>query len=395
MNVMRYKTVIGCLCLWAANAAGMIPLAAQTKQSDTGPLVFRKRVLSSESFESVGVFDVNGDGKQDIVSGAFWYEGPDFRVCHLIRQVKRYGDYWDDFSTIPMDVNGDGKMDYITGSWWSQNIRWYENPGNGSEWKEHLIDTTGNVECTRAWDIDGDGTPEIVPNTPWHALKFYRLEKDAGGRPTGRFQKVVVAASQGHGLGFGDVNGDGRGDLIVSDGWYEAPSNPFHDKWIFHPEFQLGMASVPVLVVDVNGDGKKDLIVGQAHGYGLYWYEQRQNTAKGRQWIKHPIDLANSQFHTMEWVDIDGDGKDELVTGKRYKAHDNDPGVNDPYGLYYYKWNGESFDKQIICYGSFGHGGKGTGIYFCVQDINGDGRKDVIVAGKDGLCIFYNLGYAK
>ena len=100
-----------------------------------------------------------------------------------------------------------------------------------------------------------------------------------------------------------------------------------------------------------------------------------------------------AMFHTMQWVDIDGDGKPELITGKRYRAHDTDPGVHDAAGLYYYKWNGESFTKQIISYGPLGEG-KGTGLYFAVADLRGTGRKDIVVAGKDGLYVFYNDGAA-
>ena len=42
-----------------------------------------------------------------------------------------------------------------------------------------------------------------------------------------------------------------------------------------------------------------------------------------RDWIKHPIYPFNSQFHILEWIDLDGDGNNELVTGKRYRAHNN------------------------------------------------------------------------
>jgi hypothetical protein len=97
----------------------------------------------------------------------------------------------------------------------------------------------------------------------------------------------------------------------------------------------------------------------------------------------------------MEWEDIDNDGKPELITGKRYRAHnDKDPGSHDPLGLYYYKWNGESFSKLVISYGTLGTG-KGTGIFFAVRDIDGNGWKDIVVAGKDGLCVFLNKGIAK
>ena len=359
------------------------------------PLKFRKKQIAAESFESVGVFDVNKDKIPDIVSGAFWYEGPEYINRHTIGAAKRVGEYWDDFSTIPLDVNGDGYLDFITGGWFGKSLLWWENPGNNSEWKQHLIAETGNIETTRGWDIDGDGVGEIVPNTPNNPLTIYRLNRDSQGKGTGNFEpKQVINNKNDHGLGFGDINGDGLGDLIVSKGWAEAPRNLDKNSWTFHPDFDLGTASVPIVVADVNKDGLNDLIVGQAHSYGLDWYEQKKaKKVKASVWVKHPIDPFNSQFHTMQWVDLDGDGQEELITGKRYRAHNgNDPGENDPVGIYYYKWNGEGFTKQIISYGPFGEG-KGLGIYFSVTDLTGSGRKDIIVAGKDGLYIFYNLGY--
>jgi len=356
---------------------------------------FHKQMIAAESFESVNVFDVNNDGKLDIVSGAFWYEGPAFITKHFIGNVSRTGptgEYWDDFATIPIDVNGDGRIDFISGDWFSKSIWWRENPGNNQEWKKHIIDSSGNVETIRAWDVDHDGTIEIVPNNPGLPLQYFKLQKNSQGISSGRFLKVIVAPIQDHGLGFGDIDGDGRGDFIVSDGWLESPSDPIKGKWIHHKEFTLGTASVPILVEDVNDDGKKDLIVGQAHDYGLDWYEQKIDAAGKRNWIKHPIDPFHSQFHTMEWTDIDNDGKMELITGKRYRAHNGgDPGSNDLPGLYYFKWNGESFSKNVISYGPLGEG-KGAGLFFSIADLHNTGRKDIIVAGKDGLYVFYNDG---
>lgn len=391
MNFIFFKTIISFFILFFS----FVSVGAQENSDQVfSSLNFKKQLIASESYEAVGVFDVNGNGIPDIISGAYYYEGPEFLKRHLISEVDRVGEYWDDFSNIPMDVNGDGNMDYITGSWFSENLRWHENPGGSGLWKQHIIGMTGPVECPRPWDIDNDGHLEIVPNNPGHPLKYFKLERDEAGKPLGKFIEIQVAESQGHGLGFGDVNGDGRGDFIVSNGWIEAPQNPREGKWILHNDFELGSASVPILVVDVNGDGKNDLIVGQGHGYGLDWYEQvLDKSGKKRSWIRHPIDPYNSQYHTMEWVDLDGDGNNELVTGKRYRAHNgNDPGANDPLGLYYFKWNGKSFSKQVISYGPLGEG-KGAGLYFAIADLRGSGRKDIVVAGKDGLYVFYNEGY--
>jgi len=360
------------------------------------PLKFEKVLIADESYESAGIFDVNSDGVPDIVSGAWWYEGTDFKRKHHIGDIRAEGEYFDDFSTIPLDINGDGRLDYLTGGWWGNTLRWRENPGDpDKEWPEHVVAETGSIESTRAWDVDRDGVIEIVPNTPGNPLVVYKLILDANGKGTGRFMAHRIGdQNQGHGLGFGDVSGRGRGDFVLSNGWLEAPEEPYEGEWTWHPEFDLASASVPVLVADVNGDGLNDLIVGQAHGYGLDWWEQCVDGKGKRSWNKHPIDPFNSQYHDLMWLDLDGDGACELVTGKRYRAHcGNDPGGDDPVGFYYFKWNGESFSKQIIDYGPH-PAGTGCGIHFAVADLTGNGLPDLVAPGKDGLYLFKNLGPA-
>lgn len=356
-----------------------------------GPVQFRKQMIAAESAESVGVLDVNKDGELDLVSGSYWYEGPTYLKKHFIGQINRVGEYFDDFSTIPFDINGDGRTDFVTGGWFNETLIWRENPGNDGEWPQHEIASTGNIETTRAWDVDGDGFKEIVPNTPGKALIYYSLIRDVNNKATGRFNRTLVSKSHGHGLGFGDINGDGFGDFIVSNGWLEAPLKGQEKIWKLHEAFDLGDASVPIIVADVNKDGRNDFIVGQGHDYGLAWYEQIRTGTKIK-FLKHPIDPFQSQYHTMAWKDIDNDGQKELITGKRYRAHNGkDPGANDPPGLYYFKWNGESFTKMVICRGQVGKG-KGAGLFFSVSDLRGSGWKDIIVAGKDGLFVFFNQG---
>ncbi len=350
-------------------------------------LKFRKVLIADERYESAAVFDVDNDGIPDIVSGAYWYRGPDFRESFPIGEVPAFGEYYDDFSTIPVDVDGDGYTDFVTGGWFGETLRWHRNPGEaGAAWPAHVIDKCGNVETTRAWDIDGDGEVEIVPNCPCHPQAVYKRD-GAGG-----FRKHVIRSEPlGHGLGCGDIAGYGRADLVYAGGWLEAPEKPFAEEWTWHPELDLGSASVPILVVDVNGNGLRDLIVGQSHAYGLDWWEQRRENGK-RSWLRHPIDPFNSQYHDLRWVDIDGDGAGELVAGKRYRAHcGQDPGAQDDIGIYYFKWTGENFVKQVIDYGP-PRVSTGLGICFDMADLTGNGLPDIVAPGKDGLYVFYNEG---
>ena len=367
-----------------------LPLRADTA---TTPLVFERQRIGDVTYEAASAFDVNNDGIIDIVSGVYWFEGPQLTTRHEITTLPLIGDYYDDFSDYPMDVNGDGYLDIVTGAWWGETLRWRENPKGASvPWTIHDIARTGSIERPCFYDLDGDGQPEVIPNCPGAPVKVFKLVRDKSG--SGSFVECAVSDfPMGHGMGFGDLNADGRPDIILPAGWFEQPEDPWSALWAWHPEFDLGPScGVPALCHDINADGLMDIIAGQGHAYGLAWWEQQKDTNGNRSWLKHDIDSDRSQYHDMQLVDIDNDGQLELLTGKRYRAHSgHDPGSNDPIGLYYFKINSGNFKRYTIAYGPKGEG-KGAGIYFWVEDLNGNGWKDIVAPGKDGLCLFRNLG---
>jgi len=354
------------------------------------PVKFNKRKLSDLTYESAAVFDVDGDGILDIVSGEYWFKGPEFKEKFKICDIVMEGEYYDDFSNFPLDVNGNGRLDIITGGWWGAALKWRENPGNTGEWATHTVDECGHIETTRFFDIDGCGTVEIFPNTPMHQSVFYKLVKDSNGKPTGEFTKHVMnEAGQGHGMGFGDIDGDGKVEILLCNGYLKQTSEGVFGKWEKVDAYDCGMmTSVPMIAHDVTGNGKMDIIYGSAHNYGLFWLEQKDDGT----FENHVIDIAAAQYHDMQMVDIDGDGQLELVTGKRYRAHcGGDPGDNDCPGLYYYKVENGTFVRHVIDFGEVGEA-SGTGIYMWIADLNGNGKLDIVAPGKEGLYLFENLG---
>lgn len=344
--------------------------------------------------EACSAFDVNGDGILDIVCGEYWYQGPDFKTKHKICDIKYDGNYIWDFSDYPMDINGNGRLDIITSSWWSSGIFWRENPGNNGEWTTHKIIDCKNCETIRYFDIDNCGTVEVFPNNPGEPAFFLKLVKDSSGKGTGKFDKYVIgSANAGHGMGFGDIDGDGKVELILNTGILHMPAGgPCAGLWTFSEEYKMERGpSVPILVHDVNNDGLADIIVGAGHGYGLFWYEQGKDASGKRTWKCHTIDEAWAQYHDMQLVDIDNDGELELLTGKRWKAHNgNDPGDNDPVYICYYKFKEGRILRHMIEFGDPENGGSGLGIYFWLADFTGNGKLDIVAPGKEGLYLFYN-----
>jgi hypothetical protein len=375
---------------------------AAPKPRETGQLRWETQRLVKNLNEGIDIADINRDGTPDIISGPYWFEGPRWER-HPVRDIGIGNDeFFQNNGDHAIDLNGDGWVDDLSASWFTDRIYWYENPGReglarGEKWKQH--DVVGGQNCcegTVLEDIDGDKVPELIVNS-WTEDKPLTVVKITPGKDgkSPSFEVIQPGGpGYGHGVSVGDINGDGRKDIFTNQGWYEQPEKDWtKNKWTFHRMFDYHHLSLPGQIVDVNGDGKNDVFTGQGHNYELRWLEQGPVRDGEITWTEHLIDKSYSQMHCIAWADLDGDGKKEFITGKRWRGHKGtDPGGTEPVCLYRYVWNAKEkkFDRDTISYDSE----IGTGMQIQIADLNGDKRPDIAVAGKTGTWLLFNKGPA-
>jgi hypothetical protein len=385
---------------------------APPQKSRPADIAFSMHMVDPGFSESIAVADFNKDGKLDILSAESWYEAPNW-TRHKIRDIPFNGNYIDNFSDLPLDVDGDGYTDVVQIAYFARRIVWLKNPGKGSgAWVETEIDAIGPTEFAFLVDLNNDGkAQEVLPqftgaaNSP---LSWYEVRD-------GKWVKHVVSSqSHGHGIGAGDVNGDKRNDIITPQGWLEAPADVrASGNWTLHatdwsqlpsgaaapaPPAAASAAPQPpprpaeyafMFVIDINKDGRNDVVTTMAHSYGVLWFEQ---TADG-QWTRRQIDNTWANAHSSAMADLNADGQLDLVAAKRYFGRNGtDPSEREPMGIYWYEFRPGPKDsvewiRHIVDYG----GRAGGGLQMVVEDIDGDGDRDIVTPGKTGLFLSENL----
>jgi hypothetical protein len=365
-----------------------------------------KRIQLSDKFYCEGIYygDFNHDGKMDVVAGPFWYEGPDFAKRHEYRPVQSYDPkgYSDNFLTFAYDFNQDGWIDILRYDTPGQPAYWYENPHNSNGmWTARLAFAVVDNESPDFGDLNDDGRPEVICNSGG----FFGYAQPDWSHPTNVWQFKAISPKgtwhkYTHGLGFGDINGDHRTDFVEIGGWWEQPpASTTASPWILHPD-NFGEGGAQMLVYDFNGDGLNDILTClQPHQYGLAWFQQtrennqikfKKHAFMGKQIEDNPYGLKITQLHAFALVDMDGDGVQDFVTGKRWWAHPppTDPESDAPSVLYWFR-TVRSADRQEVDFVPYLiDADSGVGTQVVAADVNGDKLPDVLVGNKKGIFVF-------
>lgn len=388
----------------------------------------KKHVIaaSTEKPESCTFGDFNGDGVNDIAAGSFLFMGPDFTSMKKFRTVRLYAEGGmmtpDDF-TLARDVTGDGHVDIISGGH-DYGLFVYENPGAENHkglWKRHTVDAERpngkqDVDSKKhdvTWhfarwvDLDGDGNANELLSSGCHcrkpipSIKWVKFEN-------GKWSIHKIGHSAGMwGAGVGDINGDGRADIIATEAWFEAPEDRVNGEWKKHsfindvchrPDCLEGTFTgkngqkcghaTNIHCYDINKDGLNDFLLTSGHGSGFMWYQQVRDENGIISFKEHIVDQSIFTPHNLIFKDMNDDGIPDAVVGKRWDGW----GHNDraPNYLYYYQLTPGAqnpWKRHVVSYNE--KIGMGTGGQ--VLDFDFDGDLDILgTTRENGIYVVEN-----
>lgn len=361
---------------------------------------FKKTKITGEFIsEGVTSADLNKDGRLDIVAGYYWFEAPTWKRHEMApsRAFDPRKEYSESFLNLGMDVNLDGWDDVVIIDYPGKPAFWFENPKkqqDGVVWKKHIIaDSVGIANESPGFiDIDGDGRLDILcGDKAKKQIVWLQAPLKEGETTWKRFalskEKVAGTEIFSHGIGYGDINKDGIKDVVIREGWFEGTKNLNAGNWEFHVA-NLGEPCSHMQIFDVNGDGKNDVVSASAHALGVWFHEQIVDQGKIN-FTTEVMSNTTAQTHASIMADLNGDGKAEYITGKRFLAHNGrDAGDADaPYLLYFeFTPNKKPYWKEHII-----DNDSGAGLNIAVRDMNKDKKLDIIIANKNGVYLFENL----
>lgn len=232
------------------------------------------------------------------------------------------------------DLTGDGRLDIVNGGdWRSDEIYWWENPGAPDvPWTKRLIARTGRCQFHDAviGDVTGDGVISLVFSNQIGGTDIYRvpLPRDPRVSPWPRIERIAAGKTEVNphfrggsqpeeGLAIGDVDGDGRPELVCGTHWYKYERG----VWQAH-KFATGYITTRVAVGDLDGDGRNEIVLaegdpciyGKAEGGKLAWFKAGEDATA--LWSEHLLAEGLLDPHTLQLGDVLGGGRLDILAGE-------------------------------------------------------------------------------
>jgi len=378
--------------------------ACQIADAQRGFVTFSKSTLDEtmQGGYGVDIADIDNDGLLDIIAlstnpGLFvWYRNPNWERFTVTSQTDS------NIAAAPHDIDGDGDIDLVLASEFGLNrtteggmVHWFENPGNpteNQEWAMHYIDEIPTSHRVRWGDINGDGVMELV-NLPIVGIGASRplfdvgLEFSAYGIPPDPtvepWPRVVLDNSlqMAHGISMVNWDDDARTDILIAS---------FQGVQLFQLGVNGSMVATRSLGAGFAGErpgiGSSEVDMGALpdgerfvaaiepwHGNEVVVYTAGNDASE--LWDRQTIETEFVGGHALLVADLNNDGADEIIAGHR----------SEPYNLYIYRYNARNseWDRIGLDIGGIGLAG------LAIEDVNGDGFKDIVGIGTGTRNVVY------